>query len=63
MEIGFSPFYTKIMEIISSFNWVVNPISREMFDLNEEIFDKTLLKSLADIKIKDFDVVFLCRSD
>ena len=27
------------------FNWVVNPISREMFDLNEEIFDKTLLKS------------------
>ena len=45
------------------FNWVVNPISREMFDLNEEIFDKTLLKSLADIKIKDFDVVFLCRSD
>ena len=45
------------------FNWVVNPISREMFDLNEEIFDKKLLKSLADIKIKDFDVVFLCRSD
>lgn len=40
------------------FNWVVNPISREMFDLNEEIFDKKLLKSLADIKIKDFDVVF-----
>ena len=45
------------------FDWVVNPISREMFGLKEEIFDKTLLKSLADIKIKDFDVVFLCRSD
>ena len=38
-------------------------ISCVVFDLNEEIFDKTLLKSLADIKIKDFDVVFLCRSD
>lgn len=45
------------------FNWVVNPISREMFNLKEEIFDKKLLKSLTDIKIKDFDVIFLCRSD
>ena len=32
------------------FDWVVNPISRT-------------LSTVCDIKIKDFDVVFLCRSD
>ena len=62
VEIGF-PIYTKIMEIISNSIGLSIRYPEKCLVLKKKFFDKTLLKSLADIKIKDFDVVFLCRSD
>lgn len=46
-----------------TFDWVVNPISRTMYGLDEERYDKAFLTTLADIQNQQFDVVFLCRSD
>lgn len=46
-----------------TFDWVVNPISRTMYGLDEAKYDKAFLTSLADIQNQQFDVVFLCRSD
>ena len=42
--------------------WIANPISREMFGLNESQFD-IIRTSIADVKPRKYDIIFLCRSD
>ena len=43
--------------------WVVNPISEDVYGLEEERFGHLLLHSIKEIDVTDFDYVFLCRSD
>lgn len=45
------------------FQWVVNPVSLKMYGLEEDIWEKITLPSLANVKDQQFDVIFLCRSD
>lgn len=42
--------------------WIANPVSREMYGLEEAQFDMIKI-GIAAMKVKTFDVVFLCRSD
>lgn len=42
--------------------WVCNPVSEEVYGLNEKI-RSYLLHSIREIDVSDFDYVFLCRSD
>lgn len=45
------------------FQWVVNPVSLGMYGLNEDEWKKVTLPSLDRIRDRQFDAVFLCRSD
>ncbi len=42
--------------------WIANPVSREMYGLEDAQFDM-IKTGIAAMKQKQFDVVFLCRSD
>ena len=42
--------------------WIANPVSREMYGLEDAQFDM-IKTGIAAMKQKSFDVVFLCRSD
>lgn len=42
--------------------WVANPISRDMYDLNDSFFDG-ILTDIHTCKNQTFDLIFLCRSD
>lgn len=45
------------------FQWIDNPISKEVFGLDDESFNKVIEESTDCIKDTEFDMVFLCRSD
>lgn len=42
--------------------WIANPISREMYGLDDPQYDM-IKTGIAAMKRKTFDVIFLCRSD
>lgn len=43
--------------------WIANPVGLECYGFSKEDTEGIILKTLADIKDKTFDGIFLCRSD